>query len=204
MKRILLILSILFAVLNAGFIPQRVETEVTAVNGNTLSLAGAFAYNGMSGLVIRRLSSGEYAIATIKQISPGKAEIIDTEPFGGKGLANIKPVPKVGDKVIGGFMYNRIMVLAPNRNTFENIQNRFGISSVNPDIFMGFLAKRGSDNPTADDYKAFAKLTHVGLFVIFKNGFITLYDPLSETEIAKTMMDVSVYNAMQPFYNTFK
>ncbi len=186
-----------------GFIPQKSYTVVTAVNGNTITLQGAFAYNGMSGLLVRNLNGKEYGIAFVKQISPGRAEIIDTNPFGGKNLANIKAEPKVGDKVIGGFMYNRIMVLAPNKSSFINIQNRFGIRSVNPDIFMAFLAKRGSSTPSSSDYYEFAKLTHVGLFVIFKNGFVTLYDPISQSEIAKTMMDISVYNAMEPFYNTF-
>jgi len=204
MKRVFVLLVTFSIVLFANFVPAKTYTTVTAVNGDRITMQNSFAINGMSGLVIRQLPAGEFALVTVKQTAPKQAVIIDKDPLGGKNLANLKPIPKVGDKVVGGFMYNKVMVLAPNRDTFINVQNRFGIRSINPDIFMGFLANRGSSNPSSSDYKAFAKLTHVGLFVIFKNGFITLYDPLSNAEIGKVMMDISNYSAMKPFYNTFK
>ena len=204
MKRVFLIFVTFSVALLASFVPAKTYTTVTAVNGDRITMQDSFAMNGMSGLVIRQLPSGEFALVTVKQTAPKQAVIIDKDPLGGKNLANLKPIPKVGDKVVGGFMYDKVMVLAPNRDTFVNVQNKFGIRSVNPDIFMGFLANRGSSNPSSSDYKAFAKLTHVGLFVIFKNGFITLYDPLSDAEIGRVMMDISNYSAMKPFYNTFR
>jgi len=204
MNRLFLIFVTFSVALMASFVPAKTYTTITAVNGDRITIQNSFAMNGMSGLVIRQLPSGEFALVTVKQTAPNQAVIIDKDPLGGKNLANLKPIPKVGDKVVGGFMYDKVMVLAPNRDTFVNVQNRYGIHSINPDIFMGFLANRGSSNPSRSDYKAFAKLTHVGLFVIFKNGFITLYDPLSDTEIGRVMMDISNYSAMKPFYNTFK
>lgn len=204
MKKLFLIFVTFSVSLLANFVPSKVETRITAVNGDRITMQSPFAMNGMSGLVVRTLPSGDFALVVVKQTAPSQAVIIEKDPLGGKNLANLKPIPKVGDRVIGGFMYDKVMVLAPNRDTFINVQNKFGIRSINPDIFMGFLANRGSRNPSTSDYKAFAHLAHVGLFVIFKNGFITLYDPLSNTEIGKVMMDISSYNAMQPFYNTFK
>ena len=204
MKKLFLIFATLSVALFANFVPSKTETTVTAVNGDRITMQSSFAMNGMSGLVVRTLPSGEFALVVVKQTAPNQAVIVDKNPLGANNLANLKSNPKVGDRVIGGFMYDKVMVLAPNRDTFVNIQNRFGIQSVNPNVFMGFLANRGSSNPSTRDYKEFAKLTHVGLFVIFKNGFITLYDPLSDTDIGKVMMDISSYNAMKPFYNTFR
>ena len=204
MKKILLIFVTLFSTLIANFIPPKTYTNVSFVNGDTITMANSFAKTGMSGLVLRQINGVNYALVYVKQIAPNKAVIIDKDPLGGKNLANIKPKVKVGDRVIGGFLYDKVMVLAPNRDTFVNIQNRFGIKSINPDLFMSFLANRGSNNPSKSNFKEFAKLTHIGLFVIFKNGFITLYDPISDSELSKVMMDISTYNAMKPFYNTFK
>jgi len=204
MRKFLSVLAIFTLSVFANFIPSKVYTTVTGVNGDTITMQNSFALNGMSGLVTRQLPSGEYALLVVKQTAPNKAVVIDKDPLGGKGLANIKPVAKVGDKVIGGFMYDKVMVLAPNRSSYQNIQNRFGLNSQNPDLFMSFLASKGKSSPSSSDYKEFAKLTHIGVFVIFKNGFITVYDPLSDTTIGKVMMDISNYNAMQPFYNTFK
>jgi len=204
MKRVVFILVTLSYSLMGSFIPSKTYTTVTSVNGDTITMANSFAINGMSGLVLRHLSTGDYALVYVKQTAQNKAEIIDKDPLGGKSLANIKPVPKVGDRVIGGFLYNKVMVLAPNRDTYINIQNRFGIKSINPDLFMSFLATKGSTTPSSREYKEFAKLTNVGLFIIFKNGFITLYDPISQSEIGKVMMDISNYSAVKPFYNTFR
>ena len=205
MLKVVVFLSFLALNLMAGFIPSKTYATVTGVNGDTITLSNPFAINGMSGYLLRRLNSGkEYALLVVKQVSPNRAVVIDKDPLNGKGLANIRPIPKVGDRVVGGFLYDKVMVLAPNRDTFINIQNRFGIRSINPDIFMSFLLSKGSSYPSSSDYKEFAKLSGVGLFVIFKNGFVTLYDPLSEVELKKVMMDISNYQAMQPFYNTFK
>ena len=188
----------------AGFIPSKTYTQVVAVNGDRITMAEPFALNGMSGLVVRNLSTGRYALVYVKQIAPKEAVVIDTNPLNAKGLAKIKPVVKVGDRVIGGFLYDKVMVLAPNRSSYINIQNRFGIRSINPDLFMAFLAVRGSSTPSSSDFKEFAKLNGIGLFVIFKNGFVALYDPISEETIGKMMMDISAYNEVKPFYNTFK
>ena len=204
MNRVFLLFVTFSIALMASFVPAKTYTTVTAVNGDRITMQNSFAMNRMSGLVVRQLPSGEFALVTVKQTAPNQAVIVDKDPLGGKNLANLKPIPKIGDKVVGGFMYDKVMVLAPNRDTYISVQNKFGIRSVNPDIFMGFLANRGSSNPSSSDYKAFAKLTHIGLFVIFKNGFITLYDPLSDSEIGRVMMDISSYNAVKPFYNTFR
>ena len=204
MKRVLSIMLISVSFIFAGFIPNKVYTTITAVNGSSITLQNPFPYNGMSGLVVRDLPTGEFALLTIKQTSPGVATIIDKDPLGGKNLANLKPIPKVGDRVIGGFLYDKVMVLAPNKDTYINVQNKYGLKSQNPDLFMSFLANKGKNTPDSSDYKEFAKLTHIGIFVIFKNGFVTVYDPISQTDIGRVMMDVSSYNAQKPFYNTFK
>ena len=204
MKKVILIFVTLLSTLFANFIPPKTYTSVTSVNGDTITMSNSFAKNGMSGLVLRQINGVNYALVYVKQTGQNRAVIIDKDPLGGKNLANIKPQIKVGDRVIGGFLYDKVMVLAPNKDTFVNIQNRFGIKSINPDLFMSFLANKGSNNPSKSDYKEFAKLTHVGLFVIFKNGFITLYDPISDSEISRVMMDISTYNIVKPFYNTFK
>ena len=204
MKKLVSIFTLFIMTLTASFVPPKTYTTVTSVNGNKIQMANSFAYNGMSGLVTRTLANGDFALVYVKQTAPNQAVIVDKDPLGGKNLANLKPIPKVGDKVIGGFLYDKVMVLAPNRDTFVNIQNRYGIKSIDPNLFMGFLANRGSSNPSSSDYKAFAKLSHVGLFVIFKNGFVTLYDPISDAELGKVMMDISVYNAIKPFYNTLR
>ena len=204
MKKVIFMYILSTFLLFSTLIPNRVYTTISSVNDNNFTIKNSFALNGMSGLVIRDLPTGKFALLIVKQISAGVVKIIDEDPLSGKNLANIKPIPKVGDRVIGGFLYDKVMVLAPNKETYINIQNRYGLKSQNPDLFMSFLANRGKNTPDSSDYKEFAKLTHIGIFAIFKNGFVTVYDPISQTYIGKVMMDISSYNSQKPFYSTFR
>jgi len=201
MGRLLTLFLLMFNTIFALNIPQTSYSTITQVNGNAITLQNSLGANGTSGVIVRNVGGRDYILAYIKQVSPNKAVIIDSDPIDGNPLANIKPIAKVGDRVIGGFLYSKVMILAPNRDDFNALQSSFGINSINPDYFLAYL--KGS-SPSSSDYKKFAKLMGIGLFLIAKNGILTLYDPISQEVIAKEAYKSKSKINITPFYTNFK
>jgi len=200
MKRYLITTFLMIYALFATNIPQTTYSSVTNLHGNSISLSSPLGVNGMSGVIVRNVGGSDYILAYVKQTSQNQATIIDTDPLNGNPLANIKPIVQVGDRVIGGFLYSKVIVLAPNKEAFNQIQSQFGVSSQNPDYFLAFL--KGS-NPSSSDYKKYAKLMGIGLFLIAKNGIVKVYDPISQQVVAKGSYTVSNKSTISPFYNNF-
>jgi len=110
----------------AGFYPKTVHTSVAAVSGKNLTLSSSFPVNGMSGVVIHNYGSDLKAITgQIVQTSKGHAHVVDTDVIEHDSLPTINTAIARGDKVIGGYLYNNILVLAPDANTYAKITASF-------------------------------------------------------------------------------
>jgi hypothetical protein len=160
-------------------IPSKTYTTITSVNGNRVTLSEPLPINGMSALVVRSTSSGEYALVFIKQTSKANAVIIDKDPVGGKNLAKLKPIPKVGDRVIGGFNYDKALILAPN-NRYNQIVSQLGVKAINPELYMAYKANGGSSS-----YNDFAKVAGIGLVIVTNGNTLEVIDAISQETILK-------------------
>jgi len=203
MRAIITILIFALATINANLIPSKSYTTISSVNGNRVTLQSPIGVNGESALVVRTLSSGDYATAYIMQTSNNSAILIDNDPLDGGHLANIKPLLKVGDRVIGGFLYDKVLILAPNRESFNQIQANYGINSIDPDTFAAYLKANNQSYPSRSSYKKFAKMVGVGLFIIAKGNTIEVYDPISQKTLSKSSFNRVGTKDIKPFYNTF-
>ena len=171
MKTLILILLItIFSY--AISIPNRVYTSVVSVNGDRITLSEPLS-KGMSALVVRSTSSGEYALVFIEYAFKNSAVIIDKDPVGTENLAKLKPIPKVGDRVIGGFNYDKALVLAP-KNSYNQIVSQLSVKVIDPDIYNSYLASKGSSS-----YRDFAKLVGIGIVIVSKGNTIEIIDAIS-------------------------
>jgi len=164
----------------ANLIPQKSYTTLTAVNGNSVTLQNPLGVNGQSGIIIRTLPTGNFVTSYIMQTSSNKAIIIDKDPIDGKNLATLQEVAKVGDRVIGGFLYDKVVILAPSKAIFEQVQNMLQVKSIDPDIYGSFVKTGGSS------YKKFAKLTGIGLIIVVKGKKVKIIDAITNKIIATT------------------
>ena len=200
MKTIFLLLISTFYAL-ASLIPYKSYATITNVTNKEVILDNAIP-NNMSALVIRMLDNSEYAIAYIKKVANNRAKIIDKDPLNGGKLANIKPIVKVGDKVEAGFLYNKYILLAPNKEAYDSIKSSFKLHPISSDLFLAYLKSKRKNSPNALDYKEFAKLLGVGLFIIAKNNSIELYDPISKSVVKKVPFTFDNSIEIKPFYTT--
>ena len=182
MKKIIFSLMLTFTGLFAINLSKTYAT-VTAINGESVTLSNPMPYPNMSGIVLRNTPNGDFALLYLK-MNGVNGEIIDKDPLGGNPLATLKTVPRVGDSVIGGFLYDKALIVALSKEQETKVKNRYPITTVDSQLFQSYLANSGK-SVNAQSYKAFAKLLGVGLIFIVEGNSIKIYDPISEAVIAK-------------------
>jgi hypothetical protein len=155
----------------------------------------------MSGAVIHDFKGiaamTGYVVQTDKN---GEAKLIVKEVLAHDKLPRIKTPPQKGDKVIGGYLYDNVMVLAPDAKTYDRIVSSYRKTWFHPDLLAAFLSSEGEAVPTKALLRKFALMYQIGLFVIVKKNEAVLYDPVSQNVIARKPFNGTVKQAKFPFY----
>ena len=196
----------LFSPLFAGFFPQEVHTSVKSVQGENILLAKRFPHTGMSGVVIHNYGNSLKAITShIAQVSSsGQSKLISAYVIEHEALPGIKTPVKAGDKVIGGYLYKNVMVLAPNADTYAKVTKSYRKKWIHPDLYAIYLSTLGEDKPTKENLLHFAKKYQVGLVYIVRKDAAVLMDPISGKIIAKKAVSNLPVSGQFPFYMRFE
>ncbi|HEY9190766.1 MAG TPA: plasminogen-binding N-terminal domain-containing protein [Sulfurovum sp.] len=190
----------------AGFFPQTVQTSVTSVKGTAITLNEKFPVNGMSGVVIHNYGSDLAAITSriVQTSSEGPASLLQADILQHDELPTIKTAVAPGDKVIGGYMYDNVLLLAPDANTYAKITSVHDKKWIHPDLFALYLSVEGEERPTKENLSRFAKQHQVGLIYIVRKNAAVLLDPISGTIIAQKPMTDLPEEGKFPFYMRFE
>ncbi|HSR73742.1 MAG TPA: plasminogen-binding N-terminal domain-containing protein [Sulfurovum sp.] len=200
------LITLLSLPLCAGFFPQTVHTSIKSVKGNTVTLNSKFPVDGMSGVVIHHYANDLTAITSrITQTSAdGSASLLNADILQHDELPTIKTAVAPGDKVIGGYMYNNVLLLAPDANTYAKITSLYDKKWIHPDLFALYLSVEGEEAPTKENLAQFAKKYQVGLIYIVQKSAAVLLDPISGKILAKQSISDLPKEGQFPFYMRFE
>ena len=180
------IMALLSLPLFAGFFPQTIHTSISQVTGNSIALNHAFPINGMSGVVVHDYGNDLEAITSrVIQKSMNNVSLVKSTIIHHDNLPSINTSIKVGDKVIGGYLYDNVLLLAPDASTYAQITSTYNKKWVHPDLFALYLSEIGDSIPTKRNLASFAKKHQVGLVYIVGNGTAKLLDPISGKIVSK-------------------
>ncbi len=196
------ILSMIFMVpLLADFYPPTVQSSVVGIKKNNITLSRGFSSRGMSGAVIHNYGDNLEAITSYLRYEGGKkATSIMNEPITHNELPTVKPKIHNRDKVIGGYLYKNILLLAPDANTYARIIASADKNWIHPDLFAMFLSQEGDQFPNKKNLKKFANEYQVGLIYIVQRGKAKLFDPISERYVAQKSLTGLPAKGHFPFY----
>jgi len=204
MRKIALI-ALLSLPLFAGFFPQTVHTSVKSVDNNTITLNKKFPIDGMSGIVIHNYGNDLTAITTrITQTSNATASLVTTNILHHENLPTIKTAVSAKDKVIGGYLYDNVLLLAPDADTYAKITSRHKKTWIHPDLFALYLSVEGENYPTKENLSHFARKYQVGLIYIIRKDSAVLLDPISGKIISQKSMKNLPAKGAFPFYMRFE
>jgi hypothetical protein len=188
----------------AGFFPSTVHTSISSVSGNSISLRSSLPVTGMSGVVIHNYGNDMKAItSTLMQTSPGKATLLVNDTIIHDTLPTIKTAVRAGDKVIGGYLYSNVLLLAPDADTYARITSSTKKTWIHPDLYALFLSREGEGTPSRENLAIFAKKYQIGLIYIIKKTSAVLLDPISGKIVGKKGMSGMPSKAQFPFYMRF-
>ncbi len=201
-----LLSSLLACPLFAGFFPQTVHTSIKSVQGQNIQLNKRFPINGMSGVVVHDYGNSLKAITSrIAQItSSGAGTLISADIIDHESLPTIKTAVQAGDKVIGGYLYKNVLVLAPNADTYAKITKSYSKTWIHPDLYALYLSVQGESKPSKENLLDFAKKHQVGLVYIVRKDAAVLLDPISGKIIARKAVSHLPAKGQFPFYMHFE
>ncbi len=190
----------------AGFFPQTVQTSVKSVKGDSITLKKPFPVNGMSGVVIHNYGNDLTAITSrIAQTSANTSvALVSKDILHHDELPTIKTPISVNDKVIGGYLYNNVLLLAPDADTYARITSEHTKKWIHPDLFALYLSTEGEEKPTRENLARFAKKYQVGLVYIVRKNSAVLLDPISAKIVSEQPMADLPAKGSFPFYMRLK
>ncbi len=200
----------LFALLSlplfAGFFPSSVHTSIKSAEGTAIMLQKPFPTNGMSGVIVHSYGNGLTAITSrIKQISSkGATALVDADIVHHDELPTINTAVSKGDKVIGGYLYNNVLLIAPDADTYAKIVKSHNKKWIHPDLFALYLSVEGEEKVTKENLSHFAKKYQIGLVYIVRKDAAVLMDPISGQIVSKKSISNLPAQGQFPFYMRFK
>ena len=188
----------------AGFFPQTTHTSISRITNKSITLVNSFPVNGMTGIVIHNYGNNAEAISSrIIQNNSEKITLLDNDIMHHDKLPTINTSVKPGDKVIGGYLYDNVLVLAPDARIYKNFTSIHHKTWIHPDLFALFLAKIGENTPTKKNLKAFANSYQVGLVCIIGHNGAKLLDPISGRIIGQESVVGLPRKGKAPFFMNF-
>ena len=190
----------------AGFFPKSVHTSIKSVEGKNITLKSPFSIQGMSGVVIHDYGNNLTAIThRIKQTSKGKTKLLSADVLHHDKLPTIKTAAIAGDKVVGGYLYNNVLLLAPDADTYARLTSQYPNKTwIHPDLFALYLAVHDDLLVTKGNLASFAKKFQVGLIYIVRKDSAILLDPISGEKVAQKSIKNLPSEGKFPFYMRFE
>jgi hypothetical protein len=177
--------------------------EVTIKNiQNDEIVVDKYVKKGVSGIVLCPYENKEIICARAVMFgTKGKLSVYDNLENDSFALPIV--TPKIGNKIILAKDYNRVMIIAPNQDSYIKTKNLFKNKIfISPDIFATFL----DEIPTKEDFVNFAKKLDIGLY-IFVLDKIYLVDAYSFYAVKEYPLKENYNKYNKPFfvtYNRFK
>jgi len=188
----------------AGFFPSTVNTSVANISGQNITMNSSFPVTGMSGIIIHNYGQDVRAITSrVVQTSPGHAKLAGNDVIEHDELPTINTAVAKGDKIIGGYLYNNVLVLAPDANTYAKVTSSYNKQWIHPDLYAIYLSQKGEGTPNRENLANFAKKYHVGLVYIIKKNAAVLLDPISGKYVGKKAVSALPSKAKFPFFMRF-
>jgi co-chaperonin GroES (HSP10) len=173
------------------------EVSITKIQNSVIKV-DKYVKKGVSGIVICPYENKKIICARVVMFGKkGKLEVYDSLENDSFALPRV--LPKVGDRIVLGKDYSRVMIVAPNQNSYLKVKSMLKDKTfISPDIFATFL----DEIPTKKDFVNFAKKLDIGMYA-FVLDKVYLVDAYSFYKIKKYDLN-ETYKYEKPFFVNYK
>jgi hypothetical protein len=203
MKKIILFVLATYSLM-ANPLPQRIETSIKSIQGNSIQLAENVS-TGMSGIIVHDYGNGLSAIThSVITTQNGKASILPYTAILHENIPTVKTEAKINDKVILGNFYSNALLIAPDARSYANITKHFHKTWIHPDAYALQFMREERSAISLDSLRKFAMNNQVGLVLIATKTQLLILDPISKKFLGQQAIDGTSTKAMKPFFSRFE
>lgn len=164
---------------------------------------------GSSGIVMHNFGPSKRSIiarASVTEKSGGFAkvrfEVFDSLEQKAMPIPGI--LPARGDTIILNYLYNRSLIVVPNKEIYDEVVNSFkSMEFIHPDIVGSYLSYEYKPNPSRNDFRKMCSQSAAGLIFIAMNNE-ALFADCQSFEVLKRFKSGSVSYYQLPFYTRVK
>jgi len=201
---------LLIASLYAMEEPQTVTAVLHDVQKNRAVIDLSHLPIGTSGIVIHRYDEKHRAIvaSAVTVTSDKNSTTIELLPYRGlehPKLPTIKTQPQHGDRVILGYLYDRILPIVPNKASFEKAREAFpNRTLIHPDLFAVELANEKQPLPQKRHFQRMCEKMHLGLVLFMFQDGSDFIDCVSWKKVGHVdLQSVDGEHFKSPFFHRF-
>ena len=203
MKKIILLVLATYSLM-ASTLPQRIETTIKSIHGDTIKLAQNVPA-GMSGLIVHDYGNGLSAIThSVITTQNGNAKILPYTAILHENIPTVKTEAKINDNVILGNFYNNALLIAPDERTYSAITKKFNKSWIHPDAYAVQFMREERSEISLESLQKFAINNQVGLVLIATKTELLILDPISKKFLGQKQIQGTATKAMKPFFSRFE
>ncbi|WP_457595571.1 plasminogen-binding N-terminal domain-containing protein [Hydrogenimonas sp.] len=210
MLRLLTLLIVSYStLLLSAPVPKQVTTTLQEVTkGGGIVPEGGLP-EGMSGIVIRTFDENHEAIVATAVVTKSDADRSEValKPFTAlfqPRLPTIKAQPRNGDRVVLGYLYDRLLPIVPNARSFEKAKKSLkGFTLAHPDLFAVELASERDALPHRNNFQKICTKLHLGLVMFMFKDRSDFIDCNSWKRVAQSDLGAAEGELVAPFYNRF-
>jgi len=210
-RTFLLLFALLATSLTAAEEPRTVTAPLENLHEKEATVAVGNIPVGVSGIVIHAYDQTHKAIvASVTVTQSGEASTkLKLLPYQGlvqPNLPTIKTKPQNGDTVILGYLYDRVLPIVPNQESFEKARESFPkLHLIHPDLFAAELAKDKSPLPYREHFEKMCEKMHLGIVMFMFEDGTDFIDCISWVKVGGAeVTSVDAKHFKQPFFNRFE
>jgi len=191
----------------ADFDFKPIETELLKVDDNYGYIKNSPKIKlGASGVVIADFNSSKSIIARAsvvqKESDMAKLEFRVFSDLEQKALPLPNILPQAGDKFILNFLYDRALIIAPDKKSYDEILAKYPqIYFSHIDIFGAQLIRYSKESPKFSDFRKFCADNAVGLIVFALDQKLKFVDCQGFELVYETPFTYKAQKVELPFYS---
>ena len=204
--KILLSLLLMIITLNADMFKEQ-KLNIKSINDDKITVSKANLMVGTSGIILHNYDNNHHSILAnvrvVKSDAQGSTLVFDKfDSFNQDSIPNTNLEVTKEDKVILNYLYNTAIVISPNSELLQSVQNKYKdkIMFIHSDQFGAYLAIEHIPDPDKDDFKKFCNNRAIGLIFIVLKEKVHIIDAKSFVTLKTYKHNQTITKMTVPFY----
>lgn len=187
-----------------------ISTEVDDLDGNFIFIKeNPQIQIGASAIIVQEIKNASSIVSRASVVGRERGLIkLELKPFTmleQRALPTLDVKVQKGDEVIVNFLYDRILLIAPNETSYNTLIQAYPeLYFIHPDILGATLVRRFKLSPKKKDFRTFCSNNALGIVAFVLEDRVSFVDCQDFTLLFEKPFNVKIAKPQTPFYSNIK